>query len=277
MKQSSTLLLRRRLGRGAFGGFSISKRKKFVISVSFLTLGLFIAENLFGRFGFYVTIFLSLLSALLFYGSIYKDLKGNFSLQPFILPFFYTLSFGLFYFIAPSRILTRLILTSVYFIGLYSLFLSHNIFVVASLRTIALVSGARIVSFIITLISFFFLSKVVFTLNLPFYIKVLFLFLCSYLLITQSIWTITLERSFRKNTFWAFLLSLTIIELFLALLFWPTVSTYLAIFFTGFFYSIIGLSHAWFDKRLFKGVLWEYIWWGVIVFCILIIFTPWRG
>jgi hypothetical protein len=31
------------------------------------------------------------------------------------------------------------------------------------------------------------------------------------------------------------------------------------------------------EKRLFRGVLWEYIWIAVIVFCIFIAFTTWKG
>ena len=278
MKRFKRILVKKKLSR-LFSKkyFSVTKREKFVTTVFFLTSGLFIAEHLLGRSGFFVTIFLSVASVLLFFFCMYKDLKGNMSVQVFILPFLYTLSFGSFYFLAPSRFLTRTILTTVYGIGLYSLFLSHNIFVVASIRTIALVSGARIVSFAITLLSYFFLSKVVFTLNFPIYAKLLLLLTFSYLFILQSLWTVTLEKSLRKNTLWILALTACLIELFLALWFWPTTSTFVAIFFTGFFYTIVGLSHAWFDKRLFKGVMWEYIWVGAFVVGILILFTSWRG
>ena len=80
-----------------------------------------------------------------------------------ILPFIYTFAFGFFYLLTPASFIIRLVLTAIYAFGLYSLFLSQNIFVVSSSRTIQLLSGARIVSFVITVISYFFLTNIVFS------------------------------------------------------------------------------------------------------------------
>jgi hypothetical protein len=60
-----------------------------------------------------------------------------------------------------------------------------------------------------------------------------------------------------------------------ALWFWPSSPTVIALFLTGFFYTLVGLSHVWFERRLFKGVLWEYVWVGVVVFFVLNLFTHW--
>src|SRR5579871_2412824 len=135
---------------------TFGKRQKFVISVIILSAGLFVLEYLFSRFGFYVAFIISGLADILLYWSLRKDLKENFYYQVFILPFLYCLAFGLFYFLAPSRLLTRIITTTLFSVGLYSLFLSENIFIVASIRTIALLNGARIVTFVVTLVSYFF-------------------------------------------------------------------------------------------------------------------------
>lgn len=256
---------------------AISKRQRFVISVIILSLGLFLSEHLFGKGGFYLVIILSILSDLLFLLSMLGDIRGNLSLQVMILPFLYTLSFGLFYFLVPYRFLTRIAMTSLYAVGLYSLFLSQNIFVVASIRNIALLSGARIVSFVITLISYFFLSTIVFSLDLHILPTSVLLFIFSFLLILQSIWTITLDNSVKSSLLWVLALSLCLFEISLILWFWPATPALIALFLTGFFYTAVGLSHTWFDKRLFKGVMWEYIWVAVIVFCILILFTSWKG
>lgn len=261
--------------------FVVTKRQKFVISVILLSLGLFLTEHLFGKSGFYFAIFLSILTGVLFYLSIKKDMQGNSSFYIFILPFFYTLAFGLFYFLIPARFLTRTLWTFLYAIGLYSLFLSQNIFVVASIRTIALLSGARITSFVITFLSFGLLSKVVFSLEWPlvlsFLVKPSLIFIFSFPLILQSIWTITLDKSLEKTFLWAFLLSVCLFEIAAVLWFWPTASTFIAIFLTGLFYTIVGISQVWFDKRLFKGVIWEYVWVAVVVMCMLIVFTSWKG
>lgn len=259
------------------GEIKITKRQRFVISVLFLSGALLATEHFFGKSGFYVTLVLSFLTSIFFLLSMWKDLKGNFTWYMLVLPFLYTLSFGLFYFLTPTRILSRIVLTTLFGIGLYSLYLSFNIFTVASMRTIGLLSSARTVSFIITLVSFFFLATTIFTLHSPLYVVAPLIFICTYLLIAQSIWAATLEKSIAQNALWIFLLSLCILELSLLLWFWPATPTLIALFLTGFFYTVVGLSHIWFEKRLFKGVLWEYVWVAVIVLCILLLFTSWRA
>lgn len=255
----------------------LTKRQRFVMLVGLLTLCLFFSEYLFGKSGFFVVIFLSILAGVLFLLSIYEDLKKNFHPQVFILPFLFTLSFGLFYFLVPGRFLSRGILTILYGVGLYSLYLSQNIFIVASIRTIGLLNGARIVSFVITLVSYFFLTNIVFTFRLPIIPLAFLVFVFSYLLILQAFWTITLEKSLIKTSLWVLGLSLCLFEVAILLWFWPTTPTVIALFLTGFFYTIVGISQVWFDKRLFRGVIWEYIWVAVIVFCILILSTSWSG
>lgn len=255
----------------------LSKRQKIILAVVILSLGLFFSEYSLGKSGLYVSLFLSISTVILLFWSNFQDIKDNFSLQIFILPFLYSLAFALFYFLVPARLLTRIIMTSIYAIGLYSLFLCQNIFAVASIRTIALLSSARTTSFLITLVTYFFLANVIFSLHTNiFYLSGLF-FIFSFLLIHQSIWTYTLEKSIKANFFWTFALALLLFETALIFWFWPSIPTVIALFMTGFFYMIVGLSHVWFDKRLFRGVLWEYIWVAVIVLLILIAFTSWTG
>ena len=257
--------------------FSIDKRQKFVLAVSILSLGLFVSEFQFGQSGivFAIAVVLSLLTDLFLFWAIRHDLKNNFSLSLFILPLFYSLAFALFYFLIPARILFRLLLTVLYAFGLYSLYLSQNIFTVSSIRTIALLSGARIVSFVITLISYFFLTNIIFTLHLPLPVMVGLVALYTFPLIYQSLWTYALQKSPHPLTLWSGVLALCLGEASMVLWFWPSSPTVVALFLTGFFYTLVGLSHVWLEKRLFRGVLWEYVWVGVIVFFVLNLFTSW--
>lgn len=260
-----------------FNSFLQNKRQRFILAVIFLSIGMFFAEHLLGRSFILVSFFLSLLTVLLFFWANNKDIKENFSLNIFILPFFYSLSFGVFYFLIPARFLTRVLMTSFYAVGLYSLFLAQNIFIVASIRTIALLSSARIVSFVITLISYFFLSDALFSLDLPLFLTSLLFLIFSFPLVLQSLWSITLEKSPLSYLEWAIGIGICLVELSAILWFWPSQPTIIALFLTGFFYTTVGLSHAWLEKKLFKNVMWEYIWVGVIVFLILILFSSWRG
>jgi len=255
---------------------ALDKRQKFVLSVIFLSLSLFITEYQFGKSsGFYIVFVLSILCDLFLFWAIRHDIKENFTWNLFILPFFFNLAFGLFYFLIPARLYARIIMTVLYAFGLYSLFLSQNIFTVSAIRTIQLLSGARIVSFVITLISFFFLSNIVLTLHLSIFPYLLLIFIYTFALIYHSIWTYTLQKTARSIHLWVLALSLAVVEVAGAVWFWPSGPTVLALFLTGFFYTLVGLSHVWFERRLFKGVLWEYVWVGVVVFFVLNLFTQW--
>lgn len=248
-----------------------SKRQKFIAIVITSSLILFILEYLLGRSGLYFAFFLAFLILILLYLSEFKDLKNNFSPQIFILPFFYCLSFGLFYFLVPARLLTRIVMTSLFAFGLYSLLLSINIFIVSSIRTIALLSSARTVSLIITLLSYFFISNVVFSMHANVFVTLLLILGLSFLLILQSLWYHDLESRFFSHFLWVLCLSICLTEASLILWFWEVLPTINAIFVTGFFYIIVGVSQVWLEKRLFKSIMWEYIWVGVLVFAFFII------
>ncbi len=255
--------------------FAIEKRQKFVIAIITLSLGLFLTEFQFNKSGIVIAFILPFLTSLFLLWAIYPDLKENKSYQVFILPFFYSLAFGFFYFLTPTSFISRLLLTAIYAFGLYSLFLSQNIFVVSSSRTIQLLSGARIVSFVITLISYFFLTNIVFSFHAIIFPVIALISVYTYLLIYHSMWTYTLQKYSQLLSIWVSALTVCLIEVATLVWFWPTNPTVTALFLTGFFYAVVGLSHIWFEKRLFKGILWEYVWVGTIVFFVLLLFTQW--
>lgn len=261
-------------GRKALS-FSIDKRQKFVVGIIALSLGLFFAEFQFAKSGIIIAFLLSIFTNLFLYWAIRQDLKENKSYQVFILPFFYSLAFGCFYFLTPTLFLSRLLLTVVYAFGLYSLFLSQNIFMVSSVRTIQLLSGARIVSFVITLISYFFLTNIIFTFHVTIFPVIVLMVVYTYLLVFHSLWSYTLQKITQPMSVWVSVLTVCMVETGIMVWFWPSNPTVIALFLTGFFYTLVGLSHIWFEKKLFKGVLWEYVWVGCIVFFMLLIFTQW--
>lgn len=255
---------------------AIDKRQKFVLGMIVLSIILFLSEFQFGKSsGVVVAVVLALLTNVILYWSIKDDLKDKFSISVFILPFFYTLSFALFYFLIPTRLLFRLILTGLYSFGLYSLFLSENIFTVSSIRTIALLSGARIVSFVVTLVSYFFLTNITFSLHQPIFITLPIVALYTYPLVYQSLWTYNLQGDSLPMKLWAGVVSLCILEVALAVWLWPSSPTIIALFLSGFLYTLVGLSHVWVEKRLFRNVMWEYVWVGAIVLFLLLLFTSW--
>lgn len=252
-----------------------NKRQRFIISVILLSFGLFGAEHLLGKSGLYIVFGLSILTILFLYFSLKEDLKDNFTPQVFILPFLYSLSIGFFYLLVPARFLTRVGITTLYAIGLYSLFLSQNIFTVSSIRTIALLSGARTVSLVLTLLSYFFLSNVVFSFHINVFLTLALIFIYTFPTVLQAIWIHTLEKKPFAQIFWVLSLSICLVEIALFLWFGPSSPTVSALFLTAMFYVFVGLSQAWFEKRLFRSVILEYFWLTVISFLFLVIFTNW--
>lgn len=276
-----------RKNRLAYKGFSriagnrinkfklLSKRQRLIVSVILLSFGLFATEYFLGRSALYAVVGLAVVTDIFLFLSLREDLKDNFWPQIFILPFLYSLAFGLFYLLVPARLLTRIAMTSLYALGLYSLFLSENIFTVSAVRTIALLSSARTVVFTLTLLSYFFLANVIFTFHINVILTLLLIFGFSFPLVLNSIWIYTLERKLFANVLWVFSLALCLFEIAIMLWFWPSLPTVIALFLTGIFYSIVGLSQAWFEKRLFKSVIVEYVWVALVVFVVLTLFTTW--
>jgi|SRR3989344_4297700 len=261
--------------RKQFFLFTLHKKQKFIVGVCLLSIGLFFVENIFGRSSIFFVVALAIATDLLLLWAIYRDIKENFTPQIFVLPFFYSLSFGLFYSLTPARLLTRILLTTLFALGIYALFRSQNIFSVAAIRTIALLGAARIVSFIITILSFMFLTNIIFSLHLNAVITGSLIAIVSFFLVNQSLWTITLQKAYSTHFLWSFALSLCLSEIATVLWFWPTNPTIISIFLGGFFYTTVGLSQVWLDKRLFRGILWEYVWIGIVVFIGLIFLTSW--
>jgi hypothetical protein len=253
----------------------VSKRQRFAIGVFVLSGFLFLAEHFLGKAGLYAVSGLGILTDLFLYWALRRDMKDYFSPQVFIVPLLYTLAFGFFYFSLPPRLLVQLFLTVVYAVGLYSAFLSENIFIVSGIRTIALLSSARTVSFILSIFIYAFFTNTLFSSGLPFFIMMPLVFIYSLLLIAHSLWTYTLTKSLRTELRWATVLSICLVQLALLLWLWPSKPLIVALFLTDIFYTIVGLSHLWFEKRLFRGVVWEYIWFAGAVFAVLVFFTSW--
>ena len=253
----------------------LSKRGKFVIVVVLLSFFVLVLEYQFRQSGFFVVPVLALATDIALFFILRQDLKERFSIPIFILPLFYSLAFGYFYFLLPVDIFLRIIITALYAFGLYSLFLCQNIFTVASVRAIALLSGARIVSFVVTLFTFFLLGNIVYSLHLFIFPVIVLVFISSFFLVTYSLWTYSLQYFTRNMLLWALIISFCVTEIASMLWFWPSSPTILAIFLTGFLYTTLGIAHVWLEKRLFRSVLWEYVWVGFIVLVLLLSLTQW--
>lgn len=247
-----------------------------MLIVFLMSIGVLISTYLSGINLLIASIFLSFLGAIFLYLALRPDIRGTFYYPILILPFFFTISFSLFYSLIPARLLTRIALISLYSFGLYSLFLTQNIFAVSAIRTINLLRSARIVSFVLTIIVLFLLTNIIFSLRLPFFITPIIISILTFLLIFQSLWVYSLSKLFiRESLMLSLLVSLALGQLAFILNLWPVNAAIYSIFITGIFYAYSGLAHAWVEKRLFRGILWEYVWVGFLAILILVFFSNW--
>lgn len=256
--------------------FSISKRQQFVFAVLLLSVGVFMSESFNGLRLLLPSVVLAVATDVLLLFILRKDIKGTFIAPILVLPFFFTLAFPFFYTLVPTRLLSRIIITFLYSFGLYSLFLTQNIFAVSGIRTINLLRSARIVAFVITLLVFYFLVNFIFSLRLPVFITPLVILPLSFLINIQSLWTYSLDATqVRDITLFSAAISISILMLSFVLVLWPVTASVYSLFLTGIFYTYSGLCHAWLERRLFKGILWEYVWVGFISILFLVIFSKW--
>lgn len=255
---------------------SLNKRQKFVISVLLLSLGVFLSEYFTGARLLIASLGLAITTDLLLLLVLRKDIKGTFFGPILVLPFFFTLAFPFFYTLVPTRLLSRIIITFIYAFGLYSLFLTQNIFAVSGIRTINLLRSARIVAFVITLLVFYFLVNFIFSLRLPVLLTPLAIFPLAFLMNIQSLWTYSLDTSqVRAISLFSLCIAICILQLAYVLVLWPVSASVYSLFLTGIFYTYSGLCHAWLERRLFKGILWEYVWVGFISVLFLVVFSRW--
>lgn len=264
---------------------NLSKREKFGLAVGLLTL-IFLSIQLISSSWRYPLVgFLLILTYFFSAWGLEEDLKGIEWLTLFIrrktlfiLPVMFVASLSLFYFLLPVRWLTRLPVAIIFALGVYAILLVENIYNVAGERTIQLLRAAHAVGLLLTLFTNFLFLALIFALHLPFYGNTLLIFLVSFPLILQALWSIKLEEGISKELlFYTLALALALAELALVFSFWPFSTVIEALFLTTVFYSLVSIVQQYFSQRLFKRMLWEFILVSLIVFVFVFFTVRWGG
>lgn len=256
--------------------FRLSKRRRFILSSLVLTAGFSYIQ--FGDVAdrYRPIFFLSLSAIILTFWCLRESLKGLLFFVCWILPLFFTAGVGFFYFLLPSSLFIALPVIILYFLGMYTLFLSENIFSVAAIRTIQLFRSAWAVSFLLTLLSSFLLFDTVYSFRLSFYQNFLLIFLTSFFLFFHGVWSIELSEKINfRLILYSLLLSLGVGEISLILSFWPSSIILNSLFLTSLIYVSLGLTQAKLNGRLFGRTLREYLLVGLAVFSLLLFHTSW--
>jgi len=256
----------------------MSKRKRFIITSFALSLGLIIVQLLIGQVRIYGIFSLGIVSVVFFLWSLWEGLGKNMTLVTLILPFFYTIGVGLFWFLLPVSIYTRIPIILIYGIGIYSLCLTLNIYTVAAIRTIALLRAARGVGFLLTLTTFFLVYDAILSLHVSVLLNSILIIVTSVPLYFQGYWSITLEKEFPKDIFLLSIISSLVIgEIAAGLYFWPVTVIVGSLFLTVAVYILLGLGQAKLDSRLFVQTVREYLTVGAVVFIGMFLSTRWGG
>lgn len=256
--------------------FGLTKRKRFIITSAVLSLGFLGIQFLDNRFRFPAIGGLSVLTLVLFYWSLWEGLGKDMTLLALVLPFMFTVGVGLFWFLLPASIFTRLPIMIFYGVGIYSLCLTMNIYTVSAIRTIALLRAARGVGFVLSLVTSFLVFDTILSLRATMPITTLLVAASSFPLFMQGFWAIPLETEFSwKLVRMAAMASLVMGEIAVSLYFWPVTVVVGSLFLTVAVYVLLGLGQARLEARLFAQTVREYLLVGLLVFVGMLIATSW--
>lgn len=254
----------------------MTKRQRFVTTSVILSagfVGIVLLDNQYRMFGIAS---LGVLTLVLFVWSLREGLGKNMTLLSLVLPFFYTIGVGLFWFLLPSSILAQVPIVLLYGLGIYTLCLTSNIYTVAAIRTIALLRAARGVGFVLTLVTFFLVFDAILSTRSNLVITSLVVFAVSLPLYLQSYWSIPLDTKISKELVVITLIaSLIIGEVAVSLHFWPVTVVVGSLFFTVASYILLGLGQARLEGRLFRQTVREYLFLGALVFLGMFFATRW--
>ena len=258
--------------------YEITKRHKFVLMAVFLTVILITTQTVSENLRYQTIGFLAISTLFLSIFALWGELSGIKYFLLLLLPVYFVTGASLFYFLLPVRWLTRLPFAFLFGISVYLLMLTSNIYNVAAIRTIALLRAAHAVGLLFSLVATFFLTNVLFSLHLPFYLIILGVAAVMGPLYLVGLWSYELEEFISRRVFvYCAILTLVSAEVGLVLSFWPIVPTAGALSMTTVMYVLLGLTQLHFEDKLKPRVFWEHIIVSLLVLIVIVISTRWGG
>jgi hypothetical protein len=254
----------------------MTKRTKMAISAGLLCLGIFGIQLVDVEARYQAIGVLAGLAYGLTAWSLFEDLKGIEWFTCLVLPVLYPVAVALFYFLLPERILSRIIIISIFGVGMYALLLTENIFNVARIRTIQLLRAAHAVGFLLTMVVGFFLWDTIFSFKLIGWWNALLVMITSLPLVLQALWSVNLEEKISKEI-WFNTIGITFVLTSLSLIisFWPVTIIVGSLFLVTALYVSLGLVQNKLSGRLFQKTINEYLWVGAAVLLTILVLSRW--
>lgn len=205
----------------------------------------------------------------------------NTRMMSIILPTLFFVGFGLFSVLLPESWWLQTMLSVVFGITIYFMFLVENVFMVAiGYKTVPLYRAAYTVSLIMLLITSFFLFDSMLSFKLYFWMNMLIAFGLSALIFMYHFWSVTIElpddgKSLPKVAY--FLIpSLIMAELSAILSFWPTGIFKGSVYLVTFIYILGGLIQANLRERLFRRSWIQFVYIGIASILAMFLATSWQ-
>jgi len=235
------------------------RREKFVLSSIFLSLGLLALQYVSLEFRYYAVAALGLVSYFVCAWALAEDLQRIELLMLVPVPALFTTAVGLFYFLLPSDILSKIVLLSVFGVGVYANLLTANIYSVAKGRTIQLLHAAHAIGLFLTLITSLLMTNTIFSLSLPFYAVGGLVAMSHFPLVLSGLWVVRLTQQVEKTVILPTLLLVFLLMQFATVLtFLPYSVWYTSLFLMSMLYLGISVLRSFLIERLFSRALVEY-------------------
>lgn len=254
----------------------IEKRTRFIIGTLILTLLLLVSTFFFfDKAWLFIPIFI-VAAYVCTYFSIYEGISHIEWVTLFLMPILVTISFYFFYFLFPTRWITRIPFIIFYSISVYAMFLVSNIFNVGVEKSLQLYRAAFSVNYFYQSLMVFLFANLILSLKLNFFLGGLLFFILGSVMATHLFWSIKLEMHWEKHVVrLGLLVGFILFQVGIFASFIPLQSSIMALLLSSVYYSVGGLVYLHLDERLFKETVREYLFVLIFVLGIVILTINW--
>lgn len=198
-----------------------------------------------------------------------------------ILPSLFFVGFGLFSVLLPNAVWLAVLLSVIFGVVIYFMFLVENVFLVAiGYKTVPLYRAAYTVSLIMTLVTSFFLFDSMLSFKLYFWINMVITMGLSLLIFMYHFWAVAIElpddgKDLQAGAY-IWVPSLIMAELSVVFSFWPTGIFKGSVYLVTAIYILAGLIQAQIRDRLFRRIWLQFLYIGLASVLAMVLATSWQ-
>ncbi len=253
------------------------RREKFVLAAILLSVGILGLQYIPLSFRYVATAIFGVVTYVVSAWALSEDLQPFEWMTILPMPALYAMSVGLFYFLLPQNLFSRVAILVLFGVGMYALYLTSNIFSVAKGRTIQLVHAARAVGLLFTLLTSLLFLNTIFSARMPWIAVGALVALSHYPLVYVALWSVQLDQEVkREEVVLSGLLTLVLAEMAVVLTFFPFSVWNAALLIMSVLYIGVGIMQSHLEGRLFDNITREYSVVALLLGIIFLILLPWR-